>query len=92
MIGFVSDPHQTKNSNETCTGSTLTKGSIRGIPRCCNPVDIDDDIEEKDDDDQAGDDVDEKKMMKRMLQPMTSSASASPSQPSMPPLSTGKTH
>ena len=78
---------------KTCTGSTLTKGSILGIPRCCNPVDIDDDIEEKDDDDQEDDDVDKKMMMmKRMLQPMTSSASASPSQPSMPPLSTGKTH
>ena len=77
---------------KTCTGSTLTKGSIRGIPHCCNPVDIDDEIEEKDDD-QEDDDVDEKMMMmKRMSQPMTSSASASPSQPSMPPLSTGKTH
>ena len=46
---------------KTCTGSTLTKGSIRGIPRCCNPVDVDqevDDDEEEDADDEE-DDVDE---------------------------------
>ena len=59
MIGFVSDPHQTKIQMKTCTGSTLTKGSIRGIPRCCNPVDVDQEVDDDDDDDEEEDADDE---------------------------------
>ena len=45
---------------KTCTGSTLTKGSIRGIPRCCNPVDVDQEVDDEEDDvDEEVDDIDE---------------------------------
>ena len=41
---------------KTCTGSTLTKGSIRGIPRCCNPVDVDQEVDDDDDEEEDADD------------------------------------